>query len=111
MENITCIFDSVDSFDSRKNIDELCFKNSIPFFDCGIDGSKGYNQSIIPFITETYSSSTDIDNNKNYMECIITNFPNNINHTIKWTQNNFDFFIRAPNTFNNYIQNNKFIGV
>jgi ubiquitin-activating enzyme E1 len=101
-----CIFSAVDNITTRKFIDDKCFKYNIPFFESGIDGLKGHTQSIIPFITETYSESTDPEHQLTYPICVIKNFPNNLDHLIEWALDNFSFFTQGPITLNNYIVNN-----
>jgi ubiquitin-activating enzyme E1 len=101
---ITGIFCGLDNKLDRIYLDELCFKYNIPFFECGINNNMGHVQPIIPFKTETFSITRDIEP-PDYELCVIKNFPNNVNHLIEWSLEefkNFDNIIK-------YINNNIFI--
>ena len=100
LHKMTGILSSFDNINSRKFIDEQCFKYGLPLFDSGVDGNKGSIQPIIPFITETYSTSNDIDQYKTFPLCVIKNFPIEINHTIIWALEQFEFFTNAPTIMN-----------
>jgi ubiquitin-activating enzyme E1 len=107
--NFTCVFTAVDNIESRKFTDEQCFKNDIPLFDSGTYGMKGSTQSIIPFITETYSSSHDPDNIKTFLPCLTINFPNEINHVVSWARDQFDIFTKFPNILNDWLNNTNYL--
>jgi len=107
--NITCVFNALDNIQARKFIDEQCFKYNIPLLESGTHGMKGNTQPIIPFITETYSASTDPEQEKTYPVCTIKSFPNEIFHTIHWAIDNFEFFNRAPQIINKLIDNNNYL--
>ena len=109
LPKMTGVLCSVDNINSRKFIDDQCFKYGIPLFDSGVDGNKGSVQPIIPFITETYSASNDVDHEKSYPQCIIKNFPNDIHHTIKWAFEQFEFFTNAPKIMNEWRINPLFL--
>lgn len=109
LPKMTGILCSVDNINSRKFIDDQCFKYGIHLFDSGVDGNKGSVQPVIPFITETYSASNDVDNDKSYPQCVIKNFPNDIHHTIKWAFEQFEFFTKAPNLMNKWCINSLFL--
>jgi ubiquitin-activating enzyme E1 len=90
-------------------MDELCFKYNLPLFESGTTGTKGNTQPVIPFITETYSNSSDPEQEKSFPICTIKSFPNEIFHTIHWAMDQFEFFNRAPTTLNKWITNPRFI--
>jgi len=87
--NITAVFNALDNINARKFMDSQCYKFNIPLFDSGTNGTKGHVQPIIPFITETYSDSSDPEVEKTYPVCTIKSFPNDIKHTIHWALSNF----------------------
>jgi ubiquitin-activating enzyme E1 len=104
-DNITCVFNALDNISARKFMDIQCFNNNLPLFESGTMGLKGNTQPIIPFITETYSNTTDPDNEKTYPVCTIKNFPNEIQHTIHWALDQFEFFNRGPTNLNLWLSN------
>lgn len=107
--NITGVFNALDNIKARKFMDEMCFKYNKPLFESGTTGTKGNTQVVIPFLTETYSASSDPDQEKSFPLCTIKSFPNEIQHTIHYAMDSFDFFNRAPTNMNRYINDMKFI--
>lgn len=89
---ITAVFNALDNIAARKFIDDQCLKYGVALFESGTTGTKGNTQPIIPFITETYSASTDPENEKSYPVCTIKSFPNEIAHTIHWAMEQFETF-------------------
>jgi len=108
-ENITAVFNAVDNIDTRKFIDSKCFNYNIPLFESGTMGNKGHTQSIIPFLTETYSDSNDPLYNKSFPVCVLKNFPNDIEHTIQWALEKFQFFNNGPTNVNIWLNNKNMI--
>ena len=104
-ENLTCVFNALDNINARKFMDDQCFRNNIPLFESGTNGTKGNTQPVIPFITETYSASSDPDNEKTYPICTIKSFPNEIHHVVHWAMDDFEVFHRMPLTINNWLNN------
>jgi ubiquitin-activating enzyme E1 len=98
--NLTCVFNALDNISARKFMDTQCFNYNLPLFESGTMGVKGNTQPIIPFLTETYSNTSDPDNEKSYPVCTIKNFPNEIHHTIHWALDQFEFFNRGPINLN-----------
>jgi ubiquitin-activating enzyme E1 len=107
--NLTGIINALDNTKARRFMDELCFKHNFPLFESGTTGTKGNTQPVIPFLTETYSNSTDPEQDKSFPICTIKSFPNEISHTIHWAMDQFEFFNRAPNILNKWIINPKII--
>jgi ubiquitin-activating enzyme E1 len=107
--NITGIFNALDNIKARKYMDQVAFANNLPLFESGTTGTKGNTQPVIPFVTETYSNSSDPEEEKTYPICTIKSFPNEIFHTIYWAMDQFEFFNRAPTTINKWIENSKTI--
>jgi len=101
--NITGVLNALDNIKARRFMDEMCFKYGLPLFESGTTGTKGNTQPVIPFVTETYSNSTDPDQEKSFPICTIKSFPNEIAHTIHWAMDQFEFFNRGPTTMNKWI--------
>jgi len=106
MKKVDGVLNALDNIEARKYMDEQCFHKTLPLFESGTTGTKGNTQSIIPFVTETYSNSSDPPQEKSFPICTIKNFPNEIQHTIVWAMDYFDLFNRAPLNVNKWIKNN-----
>lgn len=102
---ITGVLNALDNISARRFMDEQCFKFGLPLFESGTTGTKGNTQPVIPFVTETYSNSSDPVQEKSFPICTIKSFPNEIHHTIHWAMDQFEFFNRAPSTLNRWIKN------
>jgi ubiquitin-activating enzyme E1 len=107
--NLTCVLNALDNIKARRFMDEQCFKFTLPLFESGTTGTKGNTQPVIPFVTETYSNSSDPEQEKTFPICTIKSFPNEITHTIHWAMDQFEFFNRAPSTLNKWIKNPDYI--
>ncbi len=110
MSRVTGVLNALDNIKARRFMDEQCFKFGIPLFESGTTGTKGNTQPVIPFVTETYSASSDPEQEKSFPICTIKSFPNEIAHTIHWAMDQFEFFNRAPSTMNKWIANPDYIG-
>ncbi len=108
-KNKDIIISALDNIEARKYVDMVCFDKCLPLFESGTMGMKCNTQPIIPFITDTYGSSTDPDTDKQYPVCTIKHFPNSIQHTIHWARDYFELFNRGPLNCNKYIENNKYL--
>ena len=106
---LTGVLNALDNIKSRRFMDEQCFKFGIPLFESGTTGTKGNTQPVIPFLTETYSASSDPEQEKSFPICTIKSFPNEIQHTVHWAMDQFEFFNRAPSTMNKWIQNPNYL--
>lgn len=108
-KNKDIIISALDNIDARKYVDMVCFDKCKPLFESGTMGMKCNTQPIIPFITDTYGSSSDPDTEKQYPVCTIKHFPNSIQHTIHWARDYFELFNRGPLNCNKYIENNNYL--
>lgn len=86
--NLTFVANALDNVESRIYMDNTCIFYRKALFDSGTLGTKGNTQVILPFLTESYSSSQDPPE-KSIPLCTIQNFPSSINHTIEWSLNKF----------------------
>ena len=106
---LTAVFNALDNIDARRFMDNECFNNDVPLFESGTMGIKGNTQPVIPFLSETYSNSNDPPIEKSFAVCTIKNFPNEIQHTIHWALDQFEFFNRAPSNINIWLKNRNMI--
>ena len=73
------VINALDNTIARRYVDSICFDRLLPLFESGTMGMKCNTQPVIPYITETFSNTSDNDNEKQFPVCTIKNFPNNIN--------------------------------
>ena len=109
MSRVTGVLNALDNIKARRFMDEQCFKFGLPLFESGTTGTKGNTQPVVPFVTETYSASSDPEQEKSFPICTIKSFPNEIAHTIHWAMDQFEFFNRGPSTMNKWITNPEYI--
>ena len=103
------VMNALDNIEARKFMDTQCFNYEVPLFESATMGVKGNTQVVIPYLTETYSDSTDPIEEKTYPVCTIKQFPNEIHHTIHWALDKFEFFNRAPSNVNKWLKNKDMI--
>ena len=103
LRNKDVVISALDNIQARRYIDGQIFSKNLPLFESGTMGMKGNTQPVIPFITETYSNSSDPEAEKQFAVCTIKNFPNQIQHTIHWARDYFELFNRAPQNVNKFI--------
>jgi len=103
LPKVTGVINALDNIEARLYMDEQCFRYNIPLFESGTHGMKGNTQPVIPFITETYSNSSDPPHEKSFPVCTIKNFPNKPEHVIHWSMDYFDIFRRGPENILKYI--------
>ena len=76
-------------------IDRRCIYYQKPLVDSGTLGTKASVQVVVPFLTESYSSTHDPADSAVPM-CLLRNFPNLIEHTIEWARDNFAGLFTIP---------------
>lgn len=90
-------------------MDRRCVFYQKPLLESGTLGTKANTQVVIPFLTESYSSSQDPPE-KSIPSCTVKNFPNAIEHTIQWAREAFDsLFVNPPSTVNLYLSQPNFV--
>ncbi|KAJ3103441.1 hypothetical protein HDU97_010187 [Phlyctochytrium planicorne] len=91
-ESLTGVTNALDNVEARKYVDRRCVYYRKSLLESGTLGTKGNTQVVIPFLTESYSSSNDPPE-KSIPICTLKNFPNQIEHTIQARLNLFDFHL------------------
>ena len=104
LPELTGVVNALDNMEARRYMDEQCFRYGLPLFESGTQGMKGNTQPVIPFLTETYSNSSDPPQEKSFPVCTIKNFPNRPEHTIHWSMDYFDMFRRGPENVLKYLR-------
>jgi ubiquitin-activating enzyme E1 len=94
-EKLDGVTNALDNVEARKYMDRRCVYYRKPLLESGTLGTKGNTQVILPFLTESYSSSQDPPE-KSIPICTLKNFPNAIEHTIQWARDLFEGFFKQP---------------
>lgn len=102
------VANALDNVDARIYMDRKCIFNRIPLVETGTLGTMGNVQVIVPFATESYSSSQDPPE-KSIPICTLKNFPNAIEHTLQWARDSFEgVFKQAAENAAQYIADPQF---
>lgn len=108
-EQLDVVTNALDNIEARKYVDLRCVYYRKPLLESGTLGTKGNTQAIVPFKSESYSSSQDPPE-KSIPVCTLRNFPNIIEHTIEWSMEEFkSVFTQPAENVNLYLQNADFI--
>ncbi|TPX71107.1 hypothetical protein SpCBS45565_g01260 [Spizellomyces sp. 'palustris'] len=108
-ESLTGVTNALDNVEARKYVDRRCVYFRKPLLESGTLGTKGNTQVVIPFLTESYSSSQDPPE-KSIPICTLKNFPNAIEHTIQWARDMFEGLFKQPaENVNMYLSQNNYI--
>jgi ubiquitin-activating enzyme E1 len=104
------VTNALDNVDARTYVDRRCVFFRKPLLESGTLGTKGNTQVILPFKTESYSSSQDPPE-QSFPMCTLRSFPNKIEHTIAWARELFEgYFIKPAETVNLYLGQPDYIG-
>ncbi|XP_018414690.1 PREDICTED: ubiquitin-like modifier-activating enzyme 1 isoform X2 [Nanorana parkeri] len=108
-EALDGVANALDNVDARMYMDRRCVYYRKPLLESGTLGTKGNVQVVIPFITESYSSSQDPPE-KSIPICTLKNFPNAIEHTLQWARDEFEGLFKQPgDNANQYLTDQKFM--
>uniref|UniRef100_A0A8C9T6H7 E1 ubiquitin-activating enzyme n=1 Tax=Scleropages formosus TaxID=113540 RepID=A0A8C9T6H7_SCLFO len=94
-EGLHGVANALDNVDARMYMDRRCVYYRKPLLESGTLGTKGNVQVVIPFLTESYSSSQDPPE-KSIPICTLKNFPNAIEHTLQWARDEFEGLFKQP---------------
>ncbi|XP_069501606.1 ubiquitin-like modifier-activating enzyme 1 [Ambystoma mexicanum] len=108
-ESLDGVTNALDNVDARMYMDRRCVYYRKPLLESGTLGTKGNVQVVIPFLTESYSSSQDPPE-KSIPICTLKNFPNAIEHTLQWARDEFEGLFKQPGeNVNQYLTDPKFM--
>merc|ERR1719309_1548666 len=108
-ESLDGVTNALDNVDARMYMDRRCVYYRKPLLESGTLGTKGNVQVVIPFLTESYSSSQDPPE-KSIPICTLKNFPNAIEHTLQWARDEFEGqFTQAPLSALQYLSESDFV--
>lgn len=103
-ESLTGVANALDNVDARVYMDRRCVYYRKPLLESGTTGTKGNTQVVIPFLTASYSSTRDPEEEKSIPICTLKNFPNAIEHTLQWARDEFEgLFKLAPEAAQQYL--------
>ncbi|EGR33396.1 ubiquitin-like modifier activating enzyme 6, putative, partial [Ichthyophthirius multifiliis] len=90
-EQQNIVANALDNVQARKYVDSRCVITRIPLLESGTLGPKGHVQVIIPYLTESYSSQADPqeDNNTDIPYCTLKMFPEDTIHCLEWARDKF----------------------
>ncbi|KAG8177352.1 hypothetical protein JTE90_028350 [Oedothorax gibbosus] len=108
-EDLDGVANALDNIDARTYMDRRCVYYRKPLLESGTLGTKGNVQVVIPFLTESYSSSQDPPE-RSIPICTLKNFPNAIEHTLQWARDEFEgLFKQAAENAHLYLTDPSFI--
>ncbi|XP_039706393.1 ubiquitin-like modifier-activating enzyme 1 [Pteropus medius] len=108
-QNLDGVASALDSVDARMYVDRRCVFYRKPLLESGTWGTKGNVQVVIPFLTESYSSSQDPPE-KLIPICTLKNFPNAVEHTLQWARDEFEGLFKQPaENVNQYLTDSTFM--
>ena len=103
------VANALDNIDARKYVDKRCVYFRKSLLESGTLGTKGNTQVILPFLTESYSSSQDPPE-KAIPICTLKNFPNAIEHCIQWARDLFEgLFKQQADNVNKFLDDPTFL--
>ncbi|XP_055531157.1 ubiquitin-like modifier-activating enzyme 1 [Wyeomyia smithii] len=108
-ERLDGVANALDNIDARIYMDRRCVYYRKPLLESGTLGTMGNIQVVVPFLTESYSSSQDPPE-KSIPICTLKNFPNAIEHTLQWARDMFEgIFKQSASSAAQYISDPTFI--
>ncbi|KAH8596037.1 hypothetical protein B0O99DRAFT_620858 [Bisporella sp. PMI_857] len=103
------VTNALDNVDARTYVDRRCVFFRKPLLESGTLGTKGNTQVVLPFKTESYSSSQDPPE-QSFPMCTLRSFPNRIEHTIAWARELFESsFVKPAEIVNLYLSQPDYI--
>lgn len=107
--NLDLVTNALDNIEARTYVDSRCVFFQKPLLESGTLGTKGNTQVVVPFLTESYSSSHDPPE-KSIPLCTLRSFPSKIDHTIAWAKSLFQgYFVDSPESVNLYLSQPNYV--
>ncbi|CAF0731325.1 unnamed protein product [Didymodactylos carnosus] len=94
-EQLDGVVNALDNISARQYVDRRCVYYRKPLVDSGTLGTKASVQVVVPYLTESYSSTNDPPEPSVPM-CTLRNFPFLIEHTIEWARDYFEGIFTNP---------------
>ncbi len=87
--SVDVVLSAVDNIEARRFVDSKCVRYGRWFIDAGTLGISGSTQVVIPFLTESYSSTSDPPESSIPL-CTVKSFPYLSAHCVAWAKLLFD---------------------
>lgn len=108
-ERLNGVANALDNIEARNYMDRRCVYYRLPLLESGTLGTMGNIQVVVPYLSESYSSSQDPPE-RSIPICTLKNFPNAIEHTLQWARDMFEgVFTQNPQNASQYINDIGFI--
>eukprot|EP01032_Pedospumella_encystans_P012227 gene12227-14159_t len=88
------VITALDNVEAREYVDAMCVKHGRWLLDSGTLGTKGNTQVVIPFLTESYSSSADPAEEAVPL-CTLKSFPYQPEHCVAWAKSRFEEYFNS----------------
>lgn len=97
-EGLSVITNALDNVAARKYVDSRCVTAKTPLLESGTLGPKGHVQVVLPYLTESYGSQQDPDDDNNEIpHCTLKMFPEETLHCVEWARDLFGkLFTQGP---------------
>ena len=102
------VTNALDNVQARLYIDARCVENGKPLVESGTLGPKGHVQVIIPYLTESYGSKRDPEEDNEIPYCTLKMFPEEALHCLEWARDKFEkMFFTKPSSLRSVLNNIK----
>ena len=88
-EGLTVVTNALDNVAARTYVDSRCVTAKVPLLESGTLGPKGHVQVILSYLTESYGSQKDPEDNNDIPICTLKMFPEETIHCIEWARDLF----------------------
>ena len=106
--DIVC--NALDNVEARLYVDRQCVRYGLPLLESGTSGTKGNVQVVVPYLSESYGSTTDPPEEATPV-CTLKSFPYRIEHTLQWARDLFEGeFAQAPAAVNAWLERDDYFG-
>ncbi|VDQ03327.1 unnamed protein product [Trichobilharzia regenti] len=103
-ESLDGVANALHNIEARTYVDRRCVYYRKSLLESGTLGTKGNVQVVIPYLTESYSSS-QYPPEKSFPPCTLKNFPYLIEHTLQWARDLFGgVFVHQYQAMNSFLQ-------
>ncbi len=97
---------ALDNVEARRYMDSRCVTNQVALLESGTLGTKGHVQTIIPHLSESYTTQQD-PTDESVPYCTLKSFPSSIEHCIQWARDKFESsFTIKPTNFRKFLIDN-----
>ena len=88
-EKQTVVANALDNLAARLYMDSRCVANKKPLLESGTLGPRGHVQVILPYLTESYGSMKDPEEEGEIPHCTLKMFPEEALHCVEFARDKF----------------------